>query len=284
METKNLKKTNPEETVNNTAQDSQPQPSAPEQKTNPQSNSAAVESKIVAQKQLKPDSLDASEMDEAQLMQAMQNMWKKPEDLSKQKENIKVRVDLARDTANKLRAANKRIPSLDKRIYSVPTTAPSIATDERMLNELKIISLEKEVVNLLEKDDIISKQFIRACGSEKAALQFEKLLSQAKSKRYHRNASYFIKQMILEVLNKIIKEDKTGIVEAKKLANDTTDQGIKLFNSKMRDLIELFDEKLVVRCGHYNRELYYEIMRVTLIKWDPEVDLQIEELGVPNES
>jgi hypothetical protein len=283
MNKTNTNERKPVEIASNAAQDSQTQPSAQVQKNIPQSNTTE-ESKIVAQQQLKPDSLDVSEMDEAQLMQAMQNMWKKPEDLSKQRENIKVKIDLARDTTNKLRAANKRIPSLDKRIYSVPTTAPSIATDERMLNELKIISLEKEVVNLLEKDDIISKQFIRACGSEKAALQFEKLLSQAKSKRYHRNTSYFIKQMILEVLNKIIKEDKTGIVEAKKLANDTTDQGIKLFNSKMRDLIELFDEKLVVRCGHYNRELYYEIMRVTLIKWDPEVDLQIEELGVPNES
>ena len=280
---KNLKRAKPEDTVNNAAQDSKIQPAVKEQKNNPQSNTTAEESKIVAQQQSKSDSLDASQMDEAQIIQAMQSDWKKPEDLSKQRENIKVKINLVLEIISNLRSANKPIPSLDKRIYSIPTNAPSIATDERMLNELKILSLEKEVVNLREKDDIIWQQFVRSCGSEKSALQYEKLLSQAKSKRYHRSSNYFIKKMIMELLNKIIQEDKTGIVEVKKLADDMSDEGVKRFNEKMRDLIEVFDEKLVVRCGHYNRDLYYSIMRLTLVSWDPEKVMEITELEEPYE-
>jgi hypothetical protein len=271
--------------ANSAAQDSKTQPSADEQKKNiPQSTNAAGENKPINLDQVENETQDASQMDEAQIIQAMQNLWKKPEELSKQRENIKVKMHLATETIIKLRAANKLIPALDKRIYSVPTTTPIISTDVRKLNELKIIGVEKERVNLREKDRILLEQFVRAVGSDKAALQYEKMLSQAKSKSYHRGAGYFIKKMILQVLNKIIKNAKNELVDVKKLAEDLTNDGVKLFNGKMRDLLEEFDEKLVIRCSHYNRGFYYQIIRMTLSKWNPETESEITELIVPDDS
>ena len=224
-------------------------------------------------------------MDVAQIFQVMQNIWKKPEELSNQRQNVNVRKDLVVETIKNLRAANKPIPTVDKRISTLGTTAPIVTPDERKLNELKIIALENEEVNLLEKDDILWKQFVRVCGSEKRALKHDKLLSQAKSKRYHGDAGYYIKQTIKSVLNDIIKSDqKPALVELKQQADHSSGEGLKKFNEGMRDLLDAFDDHLVIRCSHYNRELYYKIIRLTIIKWNPEADSEIDELVVPDES
>ena len=76
----------------------------------------------------------------------------------------------------------------------------------------------------------------------------------------------------MEVLNSIIDNDKAALVEVKNLADATSDEGIKLFNEKVRELLHKYDEKLVVRCSYYNREQYHRIIRLTLQKWNSEAE------------
>ena len=172
------------DTKNSVALDSKTQTSAEEQKNNiPQGKEiAAEENKSVHQVN---ETQEASEMSVAQIIEKMKEDWKEPETLSKQREDIGKKMVLVGAAINKLRAANKSISSLDRRIKSVESSESTISTDERKLNELKIISLQTELVNLREKNEMLWGRFVAACGSEKAALQFEKLRSQAKSKHYH---------------------------------------------------------------------------------------------------
>jgi len=153
------------------------------------------------------------------------------------------------------------------------------------LSELNKIKLQTELTNLREKRYLVWQKFVRVCGSWKKALQYDSLRAKAKSSYYHSKSSYFVKQRILQILNTIIQSDqRPALVELKQQADHTSGDGLKQFNKGMRDLLDVFDDELVIRCSHYNRELYYKIIRLTLLQWDPESDTEIEELVVPDDS
>ena len=286
MEKQKNKERDAEVTKNKETQDSKTQPSTEERQNNiPQKNKVqSEESEPIEPEAVNNSSQNASEMSMAQIMDKLKDDWKDPETLSKQRENIGIKIEQVGVAINKLRDANKRISSLDKRIKTIESPESSVSSDERKLNELKIISLQTELVNLREKNEVLWERFVASFDSEKAALQFERLRSQARSKRYHRTAGYFIKKMILEVLNRIIEQDKAAIVEVKKLADATSDEGVKLFNEKVRELLYKYDDNLVIRCSYYNKEKYHSILRLTLKRWDPAAEAVINELVVPAES
>jgi hypothetical protein len=295
METKNLKTANPEETVNNTAQDSKTQPSAKEQKNNPQSNTTAEESKTVSKQEQGKNSGKPSVQndlatpdilvdDTAQIFVWLENANQTPRQLKALLDTVDTKIELIEDILSKQSKQAQRVPGIDKRIETLELYGEQVETSDRYLSELNKIKLQTELTNLNEKRFQVWQKFVKACGSEKKALKYQNLRAKAKSSFYHSKSSYFVKQRILKILNTILKDDKSGLEEVKNLADNSSDASIKLFNEKMRDLLDVYDEDLVILCSHFLREFYFNIMRLTLVKWNPEADLEITELADPNES
>ena len=295
METKNLKQANPEETVNNTAQDSKTQPSAKEQKNDPQSNTIAEESKPVSKQELGKNFGKQSEQanlitpdiltdDTAQIFVWLENANQTPRQLKALLDTVDTKIELIEDILSKQSKQAQRVPGIDKRIETLELYGEQVETSDRYLSELNKIKLQTELTNLNEKRFQVWQKFVKACGSEKKALKYQNLRAKAKSSYYHSKSSYFVKQRILKILNTILKSDKSGLEEVKNLADNSSDDSIKLFNERMRDLLDVYDEDLVILCSHFLREFYFNIMRLTLVKWNPEADLEITELADPNES
>ncbi len=295
METINLKQPNPEETVNSTAQVSNQQPSALEQKNIPQSNNTAEENKPVSKKEQGKTSGKATEQtnlaiadiltdDTAQIFVMLENANKTPRQLKALLDTVDTKIELNEDILSKQSKQAQRVPGIDRRIETLDLYGEQIDTSDRYLSELNKIKLQTELTNLNEKRFLVWQKFVKVCGSEKKALKYEGLRAKAKSKLYHSKSSYFVKQRILKIFNAILKDDKSALEEVKNLANSSSDDSIKLFNEKMRDLLDVYDEDLVILCSHFLREYYFNIMRLTLVKWNPEIDLEITELADPNES
>ena len=295
METKNLKQANPEETVNNTAQVSNQQPSAPEQKNIPQSNNTAEENKPVSKKEQGKTSGKATEQtnlaipdiltdDTAQIFVWLENANQTPRQLKALLDTVDTKIELIEDILSKQSKQAQRVPGIDRRIETLDLYGEQIDTSDRYLSELNKIKLQTELTNLNEKRFQVWQKFVKACGSEKKALKYQNLRAKAKSSFYHSKSSYFVKQRILKILNAILKDDKSGLEEVKNLADNSSDTGIKLFNERMRDLLEVYDEDLVILCSHFLGEYYFNVMRLTLVKWNPGTDLEITGLADPNES
>ena len=295
METKNLKQTKPEDTVTNTAKVSHQQLSAQEQKNNPQSNNASEESKTVSEKEQSKTSGKAIEQtnlaipdiltdDTAQIFVWLENSNQTPRQLKALLDTVDTKIELIEDILSKQSKQAQRVPGIDKRIETLELYGEQVETSDRYLSELNKIKLQTELTNLNEKRFQVWQKFVKACGSEKKALKYQNLRAKAKSSFYHSKSSYFVKQRILKILNTILKDDKSGLEEVKNLADNSSDDSIKLFNEKMRDLLDVYDEDLVILCSHFLREFYFNIMRLTLMKWNPETDLEITELADPNES
>jgi hypothetical protein len=296
MENKNLQETKPKETVNNTAQVSNQQPSAPEQKNNnPQrTKNAAEENKPVSRDERSQNSektdktklptLDIIADDTAQIFVWLDEVNQNPKQLKDFLDTLDTRVELIDSILSEQSEKSKRIPGIDRRIETLDLFDAQLEIGEKYLSELNKIKLTTERTNLKEKRFLVWQKFVKVCGSEKKALQYEGLRAKAKSKLYHSKSSYFIKQRILKILNTIIEKDKTALVEVKNLADSTSEEGIKSFNEVLKDLLEVHDDDLVILCSHHKREYYYQILRFTILKWNPETDIQITEIVEPDES
>jgi hypothetical protein len=297
METKNLQPAKPEETVNNTAQDSKTQSSAEEQKNNiPQiTEKAAEENNSGSQKNSGKNPTKPSEKtnlakpdiladDTAQIFAWLEGVNQNPRQLKDFLDTLDTRIELIDDVLSKQSEKSKRIPGIDRRIETLDLFDVQLETGERYLSELNKIKLQTELTNLKEKRFQVWQKFVKVCDSEKKALKYKNLRAKAKSQLYHKTAGYFIKQKILKILNTIIEKDKTALVEVKGLAEDTSEDGIKRFNEGLRDLLEVHDDDLAIQCSHHKREYYYQIFRLTILKWNPESDIQITEIVEPDES
>lgn len=295
MDTKNLKQVNPEQTVVTAVQDSNTQPSANEQKNNPQSNIAAEESKPVSKEeqskisgkvleQTKTTTPDILADDTAQIFVWLENANQTPRQLKALLDTLDTKIELIEDILSKQSKQAQRVPGIDKRIETLDLSREQVETSDRYLSELNKIKLQTELTNLNEKRFQVWQKFVKTCGSEKKALKYQSLRAKAKSSYYHSKSSYFVKQRILKIINTILKDDKSGLEQVKNLADDSSDNGIKMFNDRMRDLLDEYDEDLVILCSHFLREFYFNIMRLTLVKWNPETELEITELADPNES
>jgi hypothetical protein len=252
--------------------------SADEQKD----DKAAVSAKSVPDlpDQPTPDILTT---DVAEIFEWMEKKRDKPNRLKKFLDQLDTRIDLINDILSKENAKAKRVPSVDKRIETMELYDTQLEVGEKYLSELNKIKLSTELANLKEKRYQVWKKFVSVYGSEKKDLQSKNLKSKAKSEYYHNKTSYFVKSRILKILNTIIKEEKQSLVDIKKLAENTSEEGVKEFNKSMRDLLDVYDEDLVILTSHKNREKYYMIMQLTINKWDPEADNEIEELVLPEE-
>lgn len=295
METKNLKQAKPEKAANNTAQVLKQQPSAQEQKNNPQSTIASVETKPVSKQEQSKISGEALEQtktitpdiladDTTQIFVWLENANQTPRQLKALLDTLDTKIELIEDILSKQSKQAQRVPGIDKRIETLDLSSEQVETSDRYLSELNKIKLQTELTNLNEKRFQVWQKFVKACGSEKKALKYQNLRAKAKSSYYHSKSSYFVKQRILKILNTILKEDKSSLEEVKNMANDSSDDSIKMFNERMRDLLDVYDEDLVILCSHFLREFYFNIMRLTLVKWNPQTDLEFTELADPNES
>lgn len=295
MKKTNFQPTKPDENATNASQDSKTQPSAEEQKNkNLQDNNISEESRTVSTKEtgekpnksaektdlVKPDILVD---DTAQIFVWLEDANQTPRQLKNLLETVDTKIELLEDIQSKQSKQAKRIPGIDKRIETMDLYDEQVGTGDRYLSELNNIKLQTELTNLNEKRFQVWQKFVKTCGSEKKALKYQSLRAKATSKLYHSKSSYFIKKRILKIFNSVIERNKSTLIEVKKLAEDTTDAGVKLFNERMRDLLYEYDEENVVLFLHVNRDLYFSIMRLTLLKWDSENDLEITELVVPNE-
>jgi hypothetical protein len=294
MDKTNTNERKPDEGAINAAQDSKTQPSAKEQKNNPKSNIAAEESKTISRQEQAKTSGKSTEQtsmatpdivadDTAQIFVWLDEVNQNPKQLKDSLDTLDTRVELIDSILSEQSEKSKRIPGIDRRIETLDLFDVQLEIGEKYLSELNKIKLTTERTNLKEKRFLVWQKFVKVCGSEKKALKYEGLRAKAKSQLYHKNGGYFIKQRIGKIFNSIIESDKSALIEVKTLAEDTTDVGVKMFNEKMRDLLYEYDEDNVVLFLHVNRDLYFNIMRLTLVKWNPETDLEITELTEPNE-
>jgi len=296
METKTLHPVRPEETVDNTAQVSKTQSSVEQQKNKiAQSNSIdAVESNSGSQKSAVKNSEatdntnhstpDILTDDTPQIFAWLEEVNQNPRQLKEFLDSLDTRIELIEEIQSKQSEKSKRVPGIDRRIETLDLFDVQLETGERYLSELNKIKLQTELTNLKEKRFQVWQKFVKVCGSEKKALKYEGLRAKAKSQLYHKTASYFIKQKILKIFNTIIVKDKSALVEVRTLADNTSVDGIKKFNEELRNLLEVHDDDLVIQCSHHKREYYYQIFRLTIMKWNPESDIQINEIVEPDES
>lgn len=229
--------------------DSKSQPSAEQQKNNnPQSKNATGENKPVIQpgKNVNSESLpekinlSATELitgDKENVTKWIENPELGYRQLKGAVDLLDSAIELREDIFSEEKSKSKRIPSLDRRIETLDLFDNQIETGDRYLSDINKIKLQTELTNLREKRFLVWQKFVMACGSEKKALQYQHLRSKAKSKLYHSKSSYFIRQRILKILNTIIGNDKAALIEVKKLADHTSDDGIKMFNESMRELL-----------------------------------------------
>lgn len=297
METKNLNESKSAVIVSNTAEDSKSQLSATEQKNNiPQNNkSQSEESQNVSNLETKDNQRitstqnseedpDVLKDDTGKIFAWLEIVNQTPRQLKVILDTLDTRIELIEEILKQQNKQVQRIPGVDKRIETLDLVDEQLETSDRYLTELGKIKLQTELTNLREKRYQVWQKFVKACGSEKKALKYQNLRAKAKSSYYHSKSSYFVKQRMLKILNTILKDDKSGLEDVKNLADDSSDESIKMFNERMRDLLDVYDEDLVILCSHFLREFYFNIMRLTLVQWNPETDLEITELADPNES
>jgi small-conductance mechanosensitive channel len=291
---KNPQQSKPDEVAKDVAQVSKQQASAEEQKTNPQNNSVAEESKTVSEqeksknfgKQFGQTNLATPDIlidENANIFTWLENASQTPRHLKNLWDDLDSKIELIEDILSKQSKQAKRVPGIDKRIETMDLFDEQLAIGEKYLSDLNKIKLQTELTNLREKRFQVRQKFVKVYGSEKIALQYEGLRAKAKSKLYHSKSSYFIKQRILKILNVILKADKSGLVEVKNVAANLSDDSLKLFTEKMRDLVSSYDEDCVILCSHINRDYYFNCMQSTLLKWNAETDFEIIELVEPNE-
>jgi hypothetical protein len=287
MTKQNPKQVNPDEALKKADKDSKTLSSAEEQINNiPQSTkNAAEENKPVSQQgqgksseslpeqttQSTPDILGA---DVSKIFGWLEQANHSPRQLKGLLDSLDTRIELI-DQSEK----TKRIPGVDRRIETLDLFDDQVETSDRYLSGLGKIKLQTELTNLREKRYQVWQKFVKACGSEKKALRYQNLRAKAKSEYYHNKSSYFVKQRILKILNSITQSDqKPFLVDLKLLADHSSGDGLKKFNEGMRDLLDDFDEDLVILCSHKYREKYYTIIRLTLLQWNPESESEIEKL------
>jgi len=291
----NLTQTKPNEAANNAGQVSNSQPSAEEQKNNnPQSNTAE-ESKTVSNKESEDNSgistsqpskkdPDILKDNTAQIFSWLENVNQTPRQLKGLLDTLDTRIELIEDILDKQSKQAQKIPGVDKRIETMELFDEQIETGDRYLSGINKIKLQTELTNLREKRFQVWQKFVKACGSEKKALKYQNLRAKAKSSFYHSKSSYFVKQRILKILNTVIQKEKQTLEDLRMLADASSDDGVKLFNERLRELLDIYDEDLVILCSHVKRKFYFKTMQLSLLKWNPETDLEIVELTLPNES
>lgn len=296
METKNTQESKPVVIDNTTSEVSNRQLSANEQKNNiPQNNrTQSEESKTVSNKETK-DSTEISSPqtsqkdpdilkdDTAQIFAWLEKVNQTPRQLKGILDTLDTRIELIDEVLKQESKQVQNIPSVDKRIETLDLFDEQLETSDRYLSKLNKIKLNTELTNLREKRFQVWKKFVKACGSEAKALKYDNLRAKAKSSYYHSKSSYFVKQRILKILNSIIKKEKQSLDNLHLFADNPSDDGVKLFNEKLRDLLDIYDDDLVILCSHFNREFYFKTMRLTILKWNPQTDLEITELVVPDE-
>ncbi len=289
MDKLNSKEEKPVEVANNATQSS-----AQVQKNNPQSNNNAEENKPVSkQEQLKnSEKTDKAKLptpdiladDTSKIFVWMDEVNRTPRQLKDSLDTLDTRIELIDGIISEQSEKSKRISGIDKRIETLDLFDLQLETGEKHLSELKKIKLTTELTNLKEKRFLVWQKFVKVCGSEKKALKYEGLRAKAKSQLYHKTASYFIKHKILKILNTIIEKNKAALIELKTLTENTSVDGIKAFNEGLRDLLETYDDELVILCSHHKREYYFQIFRLVILNWNPESDIQITEIIEPDES
>lgn len=208
----------------------------------------------------------------------LENANLKPRQLSDKLEEIDGRLDTISSVLDQCKVQLKKLSGVDKRVETLDSQQTELKPTEKKLLELQIIKLETEKVNLREKRDQVNTKFIQVCGTEKKSLQYKQLRDKAKSGLYHKRSGYFIKQKILQLLNEIIGIDKSALTQAKTYADDKSSNAEKIFNEYMRELLEKYDEYLLILCSHHKRDEYFKIIRYTLTLWKPK-NGNIDELG-----
>lgn len=289
----NPQQVKPDEAANNAGQVSNSQSSAEEQKNNtPQStkNTNEENNTPVSQQEQGKSSEPLSEQttqstpdilgaDVSKIFSWLEEANHSPRQLKKLLDNLDTRIELIEEVLSDQSEKTKRIPGVDKRIETLELFDDQVEIGDRYLSGLSKIKLQTELTNLREKRYQVWQKFVKVCGSEKKALQYQNLRAKAKSEYYHKKSNHFVKQRILKILNTIIQSDKkTALVDSKHLADNSSGEGVKKFNEGMRDLLDVFDEDLVILCSHKYREKYYTIIRLTLLQWNPESESEIEEL------
>ena len=294
MKKHNPQQEKPDDGSKTVEQDSKTQSSAEKQKNNiPQGTRSADEasnkpasqqeqdksSEILSEQTTRsiPDILGANV---AQIFGWLEAANHTPRQLKTVIDTLDIRIELIEKILSDQSEKTKRIPGVDRRIETLELYDSQVETGDRYLSELGKIKLQTELTNLREKRYKVWQKFVKVCGSEKKALQYQNLRAKAQSELYHNKSGYFVKQRILKILNTIAHSNqKPSLIDLKQLADHSSDEEVKKFNEGMRDLLDEFDEELVILCSHKFREKYYRTIRLTLLQWNPESDSEIEELS-----
>ena len=142
-------------------------------------------------------------------------------------------------------------------------------SDERKLRKTERKSITMDVFLQKQKIDDLQREFFRLCKSEESALKYSTLRAKADSKKYVRENKTFLLNKASGLLNAAIVEHSDILLDLQAKATDETEDGIRTFNSIVRELFFSIDEEGAILCsGTGFKNKLYTAIRIAIQSWD----------------
>ena len=218
--------------------------------------------------------------------------------------DVKTLFELSIKTADRIKSVRKELDEYyDKKLElkdQLKVIKKSISPVSRTKQKIRVIKLEEkperaERKELRTKKEEIEEQLFlindhiedkeaelsRLTGTSIRYIKKRKLYNKSQSRRYVRNNSHLIRHMLVQFLNQSIdSEHKAELIDLKLKASDTSDEGTQQYTDSLRELTYKVNPKTAIMCSGVAKKDSYESIRLTLLKWDPKVEQQIDELVV----
>jgi hypothetical protein len=189
--------------------------------------------------------------------------------------------DKKRELKDQLKVIKKSIAPVSRTKQKIRVIELDEKPERAERKELRAKKEEIEEQLFLINDHIEDKEaeLSRLTGTSIQYIKKRKLYNKSQSRRYVRNNSHLIRHKLIRFLNQCTdSEHKTELMDLKLKASDTSDEGIQQFSESLRELMDKVNAETAIMCSGVAKKDSYESIRLTLLKWDPEVETQIDEL------
>jgi type II secretory pathway component PulJ len=242
---------------------------------NPQSQPAS-EKKKVGEKDT-PKEYSVSEI--FSMMNAKtQFVQKIREEISELDKKIISNSALIEELTNKIRPVS-RIRSKYKLNGTIKEKLP---LQDRKGIKLEVKVLENQTLILEDQKERLTVTLKKRAGEVESDLKNDELIQKAKSLKWTKRNKWSIKEKILKTLNTGLKTEKQTLLTLQSYANSKRETADEDFSKLLSEFLDRTDSETFILCSHELRKEMYDIIKLTIKKWNPKRDSEISELEIPS--
>lgn len=229
------------------------------------------------------ENMDASK--EYSVSEILSMMNAKTSDVQKTREEISV-IDkkintnsaLIEELANKIRPVS-RIRSKYKLNGELKERLPM---QDRKGIKLEITVLENQNLILEDQKERLNSTLKKRVGEVEDDLKKDRVIQKAKSLKWTKRNKWSVRGKILKTLNSGLKTEKQTLLTLQSYANSKSTSANDNFAKLLSEFLDKIDSETYILCSHELRIEMYEIIKLTLQKWNSKRSHEFTELEIPN--